>query len=81
MYLDTLHWGWRRGGFECGFKRHLAEGRVTALVDYSGTDTGLLIAFGGMLSLTSLEDGKSSVAGGCKGREYEEVADNNNEEG
>jgi len=61
-----------------------AEEWVTILVDCSGTDpelVGLLIAFGGMLSLAPLDGGKSSAVGGCKGCECEEVADDDNERG
>ena len=55
-----------------------ARVRVTALVGCLGTDAelvGPLFAFGGMLSLASLDSSKSSVVGGCKVRECEEVAD------
>ena len=55
-----------------------AHVRVTALVECSETDAelvGPLFAFGGMLSLASLDSSKSSVVGGCKVRECEEVAD------
>ena len=55
-----------------------AHVRVTALVECSETDAELVgpfIAFGGMLSLASLDSSKSSMVGGCKVRECEEVAD------
>ena len=57
-----------------------ARVRVTALVGCLGTDAelvGPLFAFGGMLSLASLDGNKSSVVGECKARECEEVADGN----
>ena len=57
-----------------------AHVRVTALVEGSETNAelvGPLFAFGGMLSLASLDGSKSSVVGECKARECEEVADDN----
>ena len=57
---------------------------VTILVDSSETDpelVGPLIAFGGMLSLASLDGGESSAVGRCKECECEEVVDDDNEEG
>ena len=58
-----------------------AQGRVTTLVERSGTDAGLvglLIAFGGTLLPASLDGGKSLVVGGCTERECEKVADDDN---
>ncbi len=58
--------------------------RPTALVDCSKMDTelvGFLSAFGGILSLLSLDDGESSVVKECKGKGWEEVAADDTDEG
>ena len=60
------------------FKRHsgsCACYRTSRVLGDRCELVGPLFAFGGMLSLASLDGSKSSVVGGCKVREYEEVAD------